>query len=119
MSRIEIEDPAAAEAPLPEWEDGQGPSRSAGGDGGAADHALGLYLRQMASTPLLDRQQEGELAERVDRLRRRYRHAALCSRPVLGRLVETFTAIEAGRLPLRRHIDEVPGLGVSRESVRR
>jgi RNA polymerase primary sigma factor len=36
---------------------------------------------------------------------------------VLGRLVETFTAIEAGRLPLRRHIDEVPGLGVSRESV--
>jgi hypothetical protein len=43
---------------------------------------------------------------------------ALCSWPVLGRLVETFTAIEAGRLPLGRHIDEVPDLGVSRDSVR-
>jgi RNA polymerase primary sigma factor len=73
----------------------------------------------MGSTPLLDRQQETELAERLDRLRRRYRHAALCSWPALGRLVETFTAIEAGRLPLRRHIDEVPSLGVSRDSVRR
>ena len=106
-------------APPPGGEDGQAPARSAGGDRGAADHDLALYLRQMGSTPLLDRQQEGELAERVDRLRRRYRHAALCSWPVLGRLVETFTAIEAGRLPLGRHIDEVPDLGVSRDSVRR
>jgi RNA polymerase primary sigma factor len=73
----------------------------------------------MGSTPLLDRRQEAELAERLDRLRRRYRHAALCSRPVLGRLVEHFTDIEAGRLPLGRHIDEVPSLGVSRDSVRR
>jgi RNA polymerase primary sigma factor len=33
-------------------------------------------------------------------------------------LVETFTAVEAGLLPLGRHIDEVPSLGVSRDSVR-
>src|SRR5262249_10505930 len=94
-------------------------ARRAGGAAGAAAYARGTYLRQMGSIPLLDRRQEGELAERVDRLRRRYRHAALCSWPVLGRLVETFTAVEAGLLPLGRHIDEVPSLGVSRDSVRR
>jgi len=84
----------------------------------AADHALGLYLRQLGSLPLLDRQQEGELARCVERLRQRYRHAALCSWPVLNRLVETFTAIEAGLLRLEWHIDEVPSLGVNRERVR-
>jgi RNA polymerase primary sigma factor len=84
----------------------------------AADHALGLYLRQMGSIPLLDRQQEGELTQCVERLRQRYRHAGLCSWPVLNRLVETFTDIEAGLLRLERHIDEVPSLGVSRERVR-
>jgi RNA polymerase primary sigma factor len=71
----------------------------------------------MGSLPLLDRQQEGVLAQCVQRLRQRYRHAGLCSWPVLNRLVETFTDIEAGRLPLERHLDEVPSLGVSRASV--
>jgi RNA polymerase primary sigma factor len=84
----------------------------------AADHALGLYLRHMGSIPLLDRQQEGELTQCVERLRQRYRHAALCSWPVLNRLIEKFTDIEAGLLRLERHIDEVPSLGVSRDRVR-
>jgi RNA polymerase primary sigma factor len=104
--------------PRPEWEDDRAPTRSVGGNGVAADHALGLYLRQMGSIPRLDRQQEGELARCVERLRQRYRHAALCSWPVLNRLVEQFTAIEAGLLRLDRHIDEVPSLGVSCERVR-
>jgi RNA polymerase primary sigma factor len=105
-------------APRPEGEDDQAPTRSGGGNGVAADHALGLYLRDMGSIPLRDRQQHGELARCVDRLRQRYRHAGLCSWPVLQRLVEHFTAIEAGLLRLERHIDEVPSLGVSRQRVR-
>jgi RNA polymerase primary sigma factor len=105
--------------PLPEWDEDQAPTRSAGGDGVAADDALGLYLRHMGSIPLLNRQQEGELTERVERLRQRYRHAVLCSWPVLARLVERFSDVEAGLLQLERQIDEVPSLGVSRDSVRR
>ena len=64
-------------APLPEWEDDQVATRSVGRDGVVGDHALGLYLRQMGSILLLDRQQEGELTQCVERLRRRYRHAGL------------------------------------------
>ena len=108
----------ARSVPRPEWEDDQTPTGSVGGDGVAGDHALGLYLRHLWSIPLLDRQQEGELARCVERLRQRYRHAGLCSWPVLNRLVEHFTAIEAGLLRLERHIDEVPSLGVSRQRVR-
>jgi RNA polymerase primary sigma factor len=37
---------------------------------------------------------------------------------VLHRLVEHFSAIEAGLLRLERHIDEVPSLGLSRQRVR-
>src|SRR6516162_9029057 len=43
------------------------------------DDALGLYLRQMGSIPLLNRQQELSLAQRLERARRRYRRAALAN----------------------------------------
>src|SRR5262245_9878109 len=41
------------------------------------DDALGLYLRQMGAIPLLNRQQELDLARRLERARTRYRRAAL------------------------------------------
>src|SRR5437588_10765530 len=41
------------------------------------DDALGLYLRQMGAIPLLTRDQELTLAKRLERLRQRFRHAAL------------------------------------------
>ena len=43
------------------------------------DDALGLYLRQMGSIPLLTREQELTLAKRLETARRRYRRAVLFS----------------------------------------
>src|SRR5690348_11194825 len=37
----------------------------------SADDALGLYLQQMGSVPLLSREEELELSERLERTRRR------------------------------------------------
>src|SRR5262245_59322546 len=51
------------------------------------DDTLGLYLRQMGAIPLLNRKQELELAQRLETVRQRYRHAALSSWYVLGKIV--------------------------------
>src|SRR5262249_19603034 len=68
--------------------------------------------------PMLNRQQELKLTERLDRLRRRYRRAALWSATVLGRVVDTFEQIRAGALPFERTIDEVPSLGLTAKEIR-
>src|SRR5262245_9402784 len=47
------------------------------GEGAAVGDVLGLYLQQMGAIPLLDRDEERELAERLDVARRRYRRAVL------------------------------------------
>jgi RNA polymerase primary sigma factor len=85
----------------------------------SASDPFGLYLQQMGSKPLLDRKQELELAQRLDRLKRRYCQAALCSAAVLARVVETFEMIQAGQLPLERNIDEVPSLGLTPAEIRK
>src|SRR5262245_135928 len=48
-------------------------------DDHAPDDALGLYLRQMGAIPLLNRDQEIALAQRLEEQRDRYRHAAMCN----------------------------------------
>jgi RNA polymerase primary sigma factor len=83
-----------------------------------ADDALGLYLHQMASTPLLSRRQELELAQRLERLRSRYRHAVLWNWSVIAQVVDTFELIQAGRLSLDRSVDVISGLGLTSESIR-
>jgi RNA polymerase primary sigma factor len=80
---------------------------------------FGLYLQQMGSKPLLNRRQELELTQRLDRLRQHYRHAALCNASVLARVVETFEMIQAGQLPLERSIDEVSSLGLTPVAIRK
>jgi RNA polymerase primary sigma factor len=89
----------------------------AGGDG-SVDDPFGVYLRQMGSVPLLTRPQELELTGRVDRLRQRYRRAALWSAEVLARVVEWGERVRAGELALERTIDEVPGLELTAEKIR-
>jgi RNA polymerase primary sigma factor len=100
----EIETPAPAEA-LPE------------DDTGGPDDALGLYLRQMGAIPLLDRDQERELAERLEFRRTRYRHAALMNWRTLGLVVHTFERVQAGTLPIDPTIDVVTTLGLTREQI--
>src|SRR5438034_5632968 len=81
------------------------------------DDTLGLYLRQMGAIPLLNRKQELELAQRLETVRQRYRHAALSSWYVLGRVLETFDRIKAGKQALDPTIDVVTSLGLSRERI--
>jgi RNA polymerase primary sigma factor len=83
----------------------------------SADDPLGLYLRQMGSIPLLNRQQELELAKRLEAARTRYRRAALASWLVIGRVVETFERVLAGQLAVDPTIDVVTSLDLSREQI--
>jgi RNA polymerase primary sigma factor len=74
---------------------------------------FGLYLHQMGSIPMLKRKEELELTMRLDRDRRRFRHAVLSSASVLERVAETFERIRAGQGALDRTIDEVPSLDLT------
>jgi RNA polymerase primary sigma factor len=83
-----------------------------------ADDVLVIYLREMGSIPLLDREHELKLTRRLADLRCRYRHAALCNWSVLAQVLDTFERIQAGQLSLARTIDAMPGMGPSSERVR-
>jgi RNA polymerase primary sigma factor len=83
------------------------------------DNSLGLYLHQMGAIPLLSRDQELELSQRLETARNRYRHAALSNWNIIDRAVETFQKIEASQLVLERNIDQVPSLGLTLETVRK
>jgi RNA polymerase primary sigma factor len=88
-----------------------------GEDAHAPDDALGLYLRQMGAIPLLSRDQELALAERLELKRRRYRHAAMMNWRTLACIVDTFERVRAGQLALDPTIDVVTTLGLSRERI--
>lgn len=81
------------------------------------DDALGLYLRQMGAIPLLNREQELSLAQRLEAARNRFRHAGLCSWYVIVQVVDTFERVQAGQLALDPTIDVVTSLGLSRKEI--
>jgi RNA polymerase primary sigma factor len=72
----------------------------------------------MGSIPLLSREEEVELTQRLDRLRGRYRRAALWCWAVIARVVKTFTDVAAGTTSLERTVDVLPGRGLTWESIR-
>ena len=72
---------------------------------GGPDDALGLYLRQMGSIPLLNKEKEKELAQRLEHHRDRFRAAALVCPRVLARVLEKFDQIAAGKTPLDPNVD--------------
>jgi RNA polymerase primary sigma factor len=81
------------------------------------DDALGLYLRQMGSIPLLSRDQELTLARKLESARRRYRRAALFNWITLGRVIDMFHNVLAGQLAIDPHIDVVNSLGLTRDHI--
>ncbi len=98
-------------------EEGQSAAEGEGDDVHAPDDALGLYLRQMGAIPLLSREQELALAERLEHRRRRYRRAALANWRTLAAVVTTFEKVRAGQLALDPTIDVVTTLGLSRDNI--
>ena len=89
------------------------------GESASAEDALGLYLKQMGAIPMLNRQQELELARKLEALRGRYRRAALYNWGVIAQAVDTFERVQAGGLPLERQIDVVPSLELTAERIRK
>jgi RNA polymerase primary sigma factor len=83
----------------------------------SADATLGLYLKEMGEIPLLKREEELELSQRLEETRRRYRRAVLFHWSVLGRLVEHFASLPPGQQALERSIDVFPGQGVTLKLV--
>jgi RNA polymerase primary sigma factor len=69
------------------------------------DDALGLYLRQMGAIPLLTRDKELSLAQRLEHHRDRFRAAALLCPRILARLLEKFQQIAAAQTPIDPNVD--------------
>jgi RNA polymerase primary sigma factor len=69
------------------------------------DDALGLYLRQMGAIPLLNKEKEKELAQRLEYHRNRFRAAALLCPRILARVLEKFEQIAAGQTPVDPNVD--------------
>jgi RNA polymerase primary sigma factor len=88
-------------------------------DGLGADDALGTYLREMGAIPLLSRDEELRLAQRLEWTRDRYRHAALLCPGILQRVLETFSQIQRGQYHLDPTIEVVGSLGLTRENIQK
>ncbi len=86
-------------------------------DDHGADDALGLYLRQMGAIPLLSRDGELALAQRLERARMRFRRAALTSGTILFRVLDLFERVRDGRIPIDPSIDVVSSLQLTRERI--
>jgi RNA polymerase primary sigma factor len=69
------------------------------------DDALGLYLRQMGAIPLLTRDKELSLAQRLEHHRDRFRSAALLCPRILARLLEKFQQIASAQTPIDPNVD--------------
>ncbi len=81
------------------------------------DDALGLYLRQMGSIPLLSREEELRLAERLERARKRFRRAALFNWLTLDKVLHVYERIQRGEVPIDPNIDVVTSHGLTRENI--
>lgn len=83
------------------------------------DDALGLYLRQMGEIRLLKRDEELAIAEKLERARTRFRHAAFFCTRIVGRAMFTFERVIAGNAPVDPTIDvySSPEMRMSRAQI--
>jgi RNA polymerase primary sigma factor len=85
----------------------------------SADGTLGLYLKEMGGIPLLKREDELALAQRLEGTRKRYRRAVLFHWPMLHRVQDHLAGLAPGVQALERSIDVYPGLGLTFEVVQK
>ncbi len=86
---------------------------------GGPDDALGLYLRQMGAIPLLNKERETALAQKLEHHRDRFRNAALLCGRVLARVADKFEQIAGGGAPIDPHVDvySSPDLALTRLQI--
>lgn len=89
----------------------------AAGYASGPDDALGLYLKQMGAIPLLNRNKELEMAERLERDRARFRRAVLLHVPSLERVIGLFTRVRIGEVLIDPLIDVVASVGRSKDAI--
>ncbi|MGD0896358.1 MAG: sigma-70 family RNA polymerase sigma factor [Thermoguttaceae bacterium] len=78
----------------------EGPESSHISDAVRTDDPLRIYLMQMGKIPLLNRQEELGLAMRVERARRRFRHAVLATDYAVESAIAVLQAVGDGRCRL-------------------
>ena len=69
------------------------------GDGRRIDDPVRMYLTQMGSIPLLSRNEEIQLAKKIEVTRKRFRRKVLECDGALNQVVETLKRVHAGDLP--------------------
>jgi len=94
-----------------------GSSESEGYYSPGSDDALGLYLKQMGSIPLLKRDEELNLARRLETARMRFRRGILFHLPVLNSILHVFEEVADGTRLLDPNIDVIHTLGRSRDEI--
>jgi RNA polymerase primary sigma factor len=81
------------------------------------DDALGLYLKQMGAIPLLTRNQELALAQKLERARDRYRRAVFFSWTNLQQIYNLYRRVQTGELPIDPVIDTVTSLNRTKDEI--
>ena len=74
------------------------------GDGKQIDDPVRMYLTQMGEIPLLSRNQEIDLAKKIEVTRRRFRRKVLECDFALRSVVETLKRVHTGELPFDRTV---------------
>src|SRR2546421_4900550 len=74
------------------------------GDGRRIDDPVRMYLTQMGSIPLLSRNEEIQLAKKIEVTRKRFRRKVLECDYALSNVVETLKRVHANELPFDRTI---------------
>lgn len=69
-----------------------------------SDDPIRLYLAQMSEIPLLTRDEEIDLAKKIERARRKFRRSVMCCDYALRTTYETLKRVHAGELPFDRTI---------------
>jgi RNA polymerase primary sigma factor len=92
-----IEEVLLQDADLPFVEDSDG-------DGRHIDDPVRMYLTQMGEIPLLTREKEIQLAQKIEVTRRRFRRKVLECDYALRNVVETLKRVHSGDLPFDRTV---------------
>lgn len=74
------------------------------GDGRRTDDPVRMYLTQMGEIPLLKREQEINLAKRIEFTRRRFRRKLLECDGIMNQVVDILRKVHTGELPFDRTI---------------
>jgi RNA polymerase primary sigma factor len=85
--------------------------------GQSPDDALGLYLRQMGAIPLLNRVNEIEVAQRLERDRIAFRTAALRCPFIARKAIAMFEKVDAGLTPIDPNVDIVSTANLKRDQI--